>query len=112
MEHLEKKAAEMMLIHSLSIVHVTSDGQGFTEMQRAENHAQNLIDKTILTFEKSKEPKATNQEPEPTNLEREELIKQYAELFGKNPAHNITTEKLAAKIEEKKAAINAESKND
>lgn len=93
----------------LEEIHVTSDGQGFTDKNKAENQARYLKDRTIKTFAKGFETDYVEEEGKtaPTELNREELAKEYEELFGKAPAHNTKAETIAAKIAEKKAELAA-----
>lgn len=97
----------------LEEIHVTSDGQGFTDKTKADNQARYLKDRTIKTFAKGFETDYVEEVEKPTvtELDRETLAKEYEELFGKAPAHNTKAETIAAKIDEKKkelAAVNVD----
>lgn len=128
----------------LDLIHVTSDGQGFTKdnKNKAHDHARYLKDDRVETFERGfedtyAEPKETDAleteddiEPDPADVqkteseqeakkqtdslntgdgiepgaaEKNDLISKYKELYGVAPVHNISLEKLKAKIEEKEA---------
>ncbi|HAT3998559.1 TPA: hypothetical protein I9Y90_000041 [Elizabethkingia anophelis] len=128
----------------LDLIHVTSDGQGFTKdnKNKAHDHARYLKDDRVETFERGfedtyAEPEETDAleteediEPDPADVqkteqtpetekqtdslntgdgiepaaEKNDLISKYKELYGVAPVHNISLEKLKAKIEEKEAA--------
>lgn len=134
----KQKADEIFKVYSdIDEVFITSDLQGFTEKERAENHTDYLSDKRIYDFQRnsdfedetpnedggepsedgdpepqSNEPVMTNEVPnanseQPTannDEERTALFAEYEQLFGQKPPHNIGTEKLRAKINEKKQA--------
>lgn len=128
----------------LDLIHVTSDGQGFTKdnKNKAHDHARYLKDDRVETFERGfqdayTEPEETDAleteddiEPDPEDVqkteqtpetetqidslntgdgiepgaaEKNDLISKYKELYGVAPVHNISLEKLKAKIEEKEA---------
>lgn len=93
----------------LEEIHVTSDGQGFTDKTKADNQARYLKDRTIKTFSKGFEENYVEEVEKPTvtELDREALAKEYEELFGKAPAHNTKAETIAAKIDEKKKELAA-----
>ncbi|ATC39593.1 hypothetical protein [Elizabethkingia anophelis] len=128
----------------IDLIHVTSDGQGFTKdnKNKAHDHARYLKDDRVETFERGFEDTYTEMEEtdaleveediepdttdvqkteqtkeevkqdvpltgdgiEPAAAEKNALISQYKELYGVAPVHNISLEKLKAKIEEKKSA--------
>ena len=134
-EELSPKASEMIKAHGLDEVYLTSKGEGFTELHRAENAANYLKDKKIFHFVKSKEAVAkieiedidednhegkevlnvsteatTNIETEETEEDNQEdertaLVAKYELLFNKKPAHNIGVEKLKTQIAEKEAEL-------
>jgi len=114
-EQLAPKAKEMMDAHGLSEVFICTDEQGFTALNRAENHSHRLADKTVHHFVADKSPKVltenTTLPPKQNNEEREQLFARYEELFGKKPAHNIGSEKLKASIEEKEAELTSSETN-
>lgn len=128
----------------IDLIHVTSDGQGFTKdnKNKAHDHARYLKDDRVETFERGFEDTYTESEEtdaletekdiepapadvqkteqeqetekqtdslnsgdgiEPAAAEKNALISQYKELYGVAPVHNISLEKLKAKIEEKQA---------
>lgn len=105
---LAKKAADMMRLHSLEEVYVTSDGQGFTEEERAYDRARYLSDKKVLHFRKDTKVDDTEDTDEmetDTDDVRLKLAIRYEELFEKKPAHNIGIEKLQERIAEKEAEL-------
>ncbi|MCL1652592.1 hypothetical protein BAZ12_00730 [Elizabethkingia miricola] len=128
----------------LDLIHVTSDGQGFTKdnKNKAHDHARYLKDDRVETFERGfedaySEPEEADAleteediEPDPADVqnteqtpetekqtdslntgdgiepgaaEKNDLISKYKELYGVAPVHNISLEKLKAKVEEKEA---------
>lgn len=112
LELMAKSAKEIFKAHEMDEVFITSDGQGYTDEHKAHDHARILSDKTVKKFERefaeTKEKAAKegdNIDDEGAGTERNQLISDYMELFGAKPNHNISTEKLAQKIAEKKAEI-------
>ena len=127
---------------NLDEIYVTSDGQGFTEKNKAVDHSRYLKDNDVKHFERGfadtytepeeidsldvnidTEPGTTDTQTteqtkeelkqevpltgdgiEPAAAEKNTLISQYKELYGVAPVHNISLEKLKAKIEEKESA--------
>lgn len=96
---------------------VTSDGQGFTDSEKATDHARYLKDKEVQKYTRDSieeiEDELTEQEVEsiPTGTEeaankREALLVEYEELYGKPAAHNIGTDTLEERIAAKKEAKN------
>ena len=111
-EELSPKALEMLTAHNLNEVFVTADGQGFTDHQRAQNHASYLKNKRIEHFAKSKEAVVKLQTEDETDKEAQDddrtaLVEKYELLFGKKPAHNIGIEKLKNQIADKEAELAA-----
>lgn len=107
-KELEKKASDMMRLHSLEEVYVTSDGQGFTEAERAYDRARYLSDKKVLHFRKETKVDDTEETDEldtETDDIRLKLAIRYEELFDKKPTHNIGIEKLQERITEKEAEL-------
>lgn len=105
---IAKAALEIFKDHpELEEIHVTSDGQGFTDKNKAENQARYLKDRTIKTFAKGFETDYVEEEEKTAaiELDREALAKEYEELFGKAPAHNTKAETIAAKIADKKKEL-------
>lgn len=105
---------------NLEEIYVTSDGQGFTEKTKADNNAAYLKDKTIKHFERGFEQNYTDPDNDgdalkgdalkgDADLERDNLVEQYKELFGENPGHNWKAETIQKKIDDKKAET---TKND
>lgn len=104
-QELEKKASDMMRLHSLEEVYVTSDGQGFTEEERAYDRARYLSDKKVFHFIKDTKVDETEEQAPETDDIRLKLAIRYEELFEKKPAHNIGVEKLQERISEKEAEL-------
>ncbi len=106
---LQPKANELFAIHKLEVLHLTSDGQGFSEENKhhAESHSQTLKDKKVYTFERNFEPETTETKTASTDTNREALVEEYTKLFDKKPAHNIKADTLQAKINAKKAELAA-----
>lgn len=127
----KQKANEIFKVYSdIDEVFITSDLQGFTEKERAENHTDYLADKRIYGFQRNSdfedgtpnedggepsedgdpkphtnEPKENSEQPAAeNNEERTALFAEYEQLFGQKPPHNIGIEKLRTKINEKKQA--------
>lgn len=127
----KQKANEIFKVYSdIDEVFITSDLQGFTEKERAENHTDYLADKRIYGFQRNSdfedgtpnedggepsedgdpkphtnEPKENSEQPAAeNNEERTALFAEYEQLFGQKPPHNIGIEELRAKINEKKQA--------
>jgi len=112
-QNLWDKAQEMMHIHNLEEIHLTTDGQGFTEKERADAHSTILANKDVFTF--YRERVAKQEEPviadtTDTDNERAELLVKYEELFGKKAAANIGIKKLKENIEAKEAELALEVK--
>lgn len=117
-EQLEKQAKQVLKLHKLKEVWMTSDGQAFTKEHYAIDHTRILKNKEVVKFvrtefeaplqlNESKGIDPTQAQPfdyENVNKElledREFLIARYEALEGKKPAHNIGTEKLAEKVQE------------
>src|SRR5690625_2205335 len=105
----------------LDKIFLTSDGQGFKEYEKAVAHSAYLSDKKVTTIERSQlkqgsksgngakdsddetESITTGSSEEDEAAQRELLIAEYTELYGKAPSHNIKTETLEARIAEAKA---------
>lgn len=94
-------------------IFITSDGQGFTDEEKAKDNARYHQDKTIKHFERGFEAgyqDDEDQQPAKTqedDAERQKLVEEYTELFGKKPNHNTGTEKLKSAIADKKAELEA-----
>ena len=108
---IAKAALEIFKDHpELEEIYVTSDGQGFTNHEKANDNARYLKNKEVSRFQRGFEadyvdtPKNTEKT---ADLDRETLAKEYEVLFGKSPAHNTKAETIAAKIAEKKAELAA-----
>lgn len=110
----KQKAGEIFRAYSdIDEVFITSDLQGFTEKEKADNHADYLTDKKVHHFYRNSdfedEPNANSEEPTAESEDRTALLAEYEQLFGQKPPHNIGTTKLKEKIEEKKAELNAQN---
>lgn len=105
---IKAKAQEIIKSRKLDEVFLTADLQGFTNKQRAENHAVYQKDKKVYHFRKSDffTPEKVEDKPEDRpDDEREQLVERYEQLFEKKPAHNIGIEKLKEKIAEKEQQL-------
>ena len=115
-------AAAAVLIFSdhknIDSIFITSDGQGFTDEEKAKDQARYLKDKEIKHFERGfedtfeddqpeGEKMQTGKEPDEDEAERVKLFARYEELFEKKATHNMKTETLKAKILEKEAEQDA-----
>ncbi len=110
-QQAQEIAIKLFAIHSrIDKVYITTDGQSFSDLDRAESHARTLKDDSVFDFDRYTAPQEDATKVE-TDKEREELIAEYAELFEKQPAHNIGTETLRQKIADKKAELEAETTN-
>ncbi len=96
----------------LAEVHVTSDGQGFTDKDKAENQSRYLKDKEIKHFQRGFEADYSEEELggtgggiEPGAAERNKAVSDYMEVFGKTPNHNMLTENIIKATEGKKASL-------
>lgn len=99
----------------LDEIYITSDGQGFTDPEKAKDNARYHKDNSVKHFERGFEEsyvdpdeetsKDEKKDTEPT--ERQKNFAKYEELFGKKPASNISNEKLIAAIADKEAEIEA-----
>ncbi|MCZ2084159.1 MAG: hypothetical protein LC112_07775 [Flavobacteriales bacterium] len=96
-------------------IFITSDGQGFTDEEKAKDHARYHKDQTIKHFERgfdagyqeeNANPEATGKTQE-ADAERQNLVKEYTELFEKKPNHMTGVEKLKTAIADKKAELEA-----
>lgn len=108
-EKIKAKAQEIIKSRKLDEVFLTADLQGFTNKQRAENHAVYQKDKKVYHFKKTDfivaEKDEKKVEDDTPDAEREQLVERYEQLFEKKPAHNIGIEKLKEKIAEKEQAL-------
>lgn len=106
---VKAKAQEIIKSRKLDEVFLTADLQGFTNKQRAENHAVYQKDKKVYHFKKTDfivAEKNDNEGKDDTpDAEREQLVERYEQLFEKKPAHNIGIEKLKEKIAEKEQEL-------
>ncbi len=96
-------------------VYMTSDGQGFTDDHKANDHSRYLADKSVKSFKRGfedsyKDEEASTDAKDATlhkvdEGERAELAAKYEKLYGAKPNHNTGIEKLKAKIAEKEAEL-------
>lgn len=83
---------------------ITSDGQAFTDEERAKDHARYQKDSKIEPFERGfQELSIDNKSGDDDSIddaaaERMELISKYQELYGQKPNSNIGLQKLREKI--------------
>lgn len=103
----------------LNEIFVTSDGQGFTNGEKAKDNARYLKNKDIKHFERGFEGTFVDDVDDTVKpgskddlKERETLFAEYEELFGKKPNHMIGNEKLAKQIADKKAEVTAKTNAD
>ncbi len=108
---------------SLKQVYVTSDGQGFTDGHKADDHAKYLTDKEVQKFKRgfdenesgdSKIEKVVNLEDEKL---RAQLLADYENLFGEKAPDYLDTAALTAEVarkrdEAKGGAENTEDKGE
>ena len=80
-------------------VHVTTDGTLFLKESFAKEHARSLQPEnpTYETFKRDEKAAKT--------LDREALVKEFTELYGKAPAQNAKDATILEKIEAKKAEL-------
>ncbi|WP_395762437.1 hypothetical protein [Elizabethkingia anophelis] len=100
----------------LDEIFVTSDGQGFTDEEKAKDQARYLKNKDVKKFTRGFEDSFIDDEPDSEgektkkdadlkkdDAERPALVEKYTALFGKPPHHMIGVDKLKAAITEKEA---------
>lgn len=107
-------------------VYVTSDGNLFRAEHYADNWKTQLTDRTVEAYERPSTKKAdvsltdktsgddakTDSQADDNTALRDEMVKEYIELFDTKPAHNISLEKLQDKITAKKLELaNANHEN-
>lgn len=100
--------------HNLNEIYITSDGQGFTDEEKAKDNARYHKDTEVKHFQRGFEESFKDDAQDDSKKavqedagERESLFAQYEELFEKRPSHNIGTEKLKTQILEKKEELEA-----
>ncbi|HFK5562062.1 TPA: hypothetical protein ACGZ9C_001709 [Elizabethkingia anophelis] len=110
-------AVTIFAVHkNLDEIFVTSDGQGFTDEEKAKDQARYLKNKDVKKFtrgfedsfiddEQDSEGERTKKETDPKkdDAERPALVEKYTALFGKPPHHMSGVDKLKAAITEKEA---------
>lgn len=100
--------------NAIDEIYITADGQGFTDEEKAKDHARYHKDQSIKHFERGFEENYQDKEvqkddskgktPE-DDAERQNLVEEYTELFGKKPNHMTGVEKLKTAIADKKAEL-------
>ncbi|AQX86093.1 hypothetical protein I6H88_06740 [Elizabethkingia bruuniana] len=105
-------AVTIFAVHkNLDEIFVTSDGQGFTDEEKAKDQARYLKNKDVKKFIRGFEDSFIDDEQEAGSKkaedesggERPALVEKYTELFGKPPHHMIGVDKLKAAIADKEA---------
>lgn len=105
-------------------VYVTSDGNLFRAEHYADNWKTQLADRTVEVYERPSTkkldvnesstspdaPKKDSPAEEKSTL-RDEMVKEYIELFDTKPAHNISLEKLQDKITAKRLELSKEAQS-
>lgn len=104
-EDLEDKAQEMMHIHNLEEIHVTTDGQGFTDKERAMAHSNFQKDKAVYHYHRKSKEVVVKTDTKVVDTERVELSEKYELLFDKKPAYNMGLEKMRIAISDKEAEV-------
>lgn len=100
MTDLKQKALDYLKSNAdTKEVHVTADGTLFLKESYAKEHARSLQPEnpTYETFKR--------EEKEAETLDREALVKEFTELYGKAPAQNAKDATILEKIEAKKAEL-------
>ena len=100
MTDLKQKALDYLKSNAdTKEVHVTTDGTLFLKESFAKEHARSLQPEnpTYETFKR--------EEKEAETLDREALVKEFTELYGKAPAQNAKDATILEKIEAKKAEL-------
>ena len=103
MADLKQKALDYLKSNAdTKEVHVTTDGTLFLKLEYAKEHARTLDAEhpKVETFKKEVEATKADEA-----LDREALVKQYTELYGKAPAQNAKDATILEKIEAKKAEL-------
>ncbi|MHC5353094.1 hypothetical protein ACYSNX_02725 [Myroides sp. LJL115] len=103
-EELEDKAQEMMRIHNLDAIHLTTDGQGFTDKERAITHSNLQKNKSVYFYQR-KTNDAIKLESKEVDNERIQLSEKYEKLYNNKPRYNMGLEKLRQAIVEKESEI-------
>lgn len=100
-------AAMFAATPNANVLFLTSDNQAFTDKEKANNHSRYLSDKKVRRYERENYEQDEDEKisDSTTESERESLLVEYEELFGKTAAHNIGTETLKQRIEAKKAEV-------
>lgn len=100
MTDLKQKALDYLKSNAdTKEVHVTTDGTLFLKESFAKEHARSLQleNPTYETFKR--------EEKEVETSDREALVKEFTELYGKAPAQNAKDATILEKIEAKKAEL-------
>lgn len=88
----------------LNQIYLTSDGQAFTDEEKAIDNARYHKDKEITPFTRPSDG-VLGKDTGFSTEDRALLMQEYEDLFGEKAAHNIGTAKLQEKIAGKKAEI-------
>lgn len=105
----KERAAEIFKQYpAIDKIFITSDGQGFSDEEKAIDQARYLKDdKSIEEYDRAFfETDEADDENAGEDLERAELMEKYKALFGKSAHHNISTAKLQEQITAKEAEEN------
>lgn len=109
---------------NFNTVYATSDGSLFRAEHYADNWKTQLLNKEVEVYHRNpvkaevtpdqeldndQESNSSNDSTSSTGNVREDLVKQYIELFDTKPAHNISLEKLQDKITAKRLEIAEQS---
>ena len=100
MTDLKQKALDYLKSNAdTKEVHVTADGTLFLKESYAKEHARSLQPEnpTYETFKRGEKAAETS--------DREALVKEFTELYGKAPAQNAKDATILEKIEAKKAEL-------
>ncbi|GEM_PF-1090812 len=110
----------------LNQVYITSDGQGFTNGHKADDHAKYLDDKEVQKFKRGFDENYTDGDGDSkiekvVNLEdeklRAQLLADYENLYGKKAPDHLDTAALTAEVAKKRdeakgGAENTENKGE
>ncbi|MBS9774952.1 MAG: hypothetical protein KGV59_07360 [Tenacibaculum sp.] len=107
MEKAQEIAVKLFAIHpQINKLYITTDGQGFSDLANAESHSRTLKNDKVVEFDRNVTPAKVETKTE-SDKNREALITEYTELFGKKPNHNIGTDTLRQKIADEKTRLEA-----
>lgn len=97
-------------------IYMTSDGQGFTEEEKAKDNARYHKDQSVTPFERGFEESYQETDEAETAKDkdpgdREALFAEYKELYGKSANHMTGAKKLKEAIDAKKAELAKSAQN-